>query len=322
MRRPILPTVCLAVLLALVPTSAAEADPDEATLESDLADAIEAVADAEDDVTAAEERAEALAEQIEQTQGLLDELSGDLNDYAVYLHTEGDLRTTAALLSAETPDRMVDAMTFTGYLADERAALVSEASTLLTELEAEQAAHADEVAAAEEALEAAEEAADDLEDQLEELRAEQAAGPSGDGGAGAPDPAGSTGSEGCTEDDPTTDGCLTPRTLHLYYETREAGFTRYVSCYRSGGSGEHPKGRACDFSANSSGFQNTDATGGDKDYGDRLAAWYVNNADALAVQYVIWYRQFWSPSSGWRSYSGANGTPAADHTNHVHVSVR
>ncbi len=318
--------MCVAVLLALTPTPA-NADPDEETLESDLSDAIEAVADAEDEVEAAENRADELAEQIEDTEATLEELSSDLNEYAVYLHTEGDLRTTAALLSAETPDRMVDSLTFTGYLADERAALVAEASTLLAELRAQEAAHADELAEAEAALEKAEEAADDLEDQLEELRAEQAAGPSGDGGAAAPDPVprnsdGSLPSESCTESDPTTDGCLTPRTLHVYHETREAGFTNYVSCYRSGGSGEHPKGRACDFSANASGFQNYDATGADKDYGDRLAAWYVNNADALAVQYVIWYRQFWSPSSGWRSYSGANGTPAADHTNHVHVSIR
>ncbi|HEU5127243.1 MAG TPA: hypothetical protein VFU12_04575 [Glycomyces sp.] len=319
--------VCIAALLALAPTTAASADPDEETLEADLTAAIEAVAAAEDEVTAAEHRAEELAAQIAETETLLADLSGDLNDYAVYLHTEGDLRTTAALLSAESPDRMVDALTFTGYLADERAALVQEAGALLDDLQSQQEAHAAEIEAAEQALEDAEEAAADLEEQLDELRAEQAAGPGSDGGAPGADSAprnsdGSLSSESCTESDPTTSGCLTPRTLHVYNETREAGFTRYVSCYRSGGGGEHPLGRACDFSANSSGFQDVDATGSDKDYGDRLAAWYVNNADALAVEYVIWYRQFWSPSSGWRSYSGANGTPAGDHTNHVHVSVR
>ncbi len=319
--------VCIAALLALAPTTAASADPDEETLEADLTEAIEAVAEAEDEVAAAEHRAEELAAQITETEALLAELSGDLNDYAVYLHTEGDLRTTAALLSAESPDRMVDALTFTGYLADERAALVQEAGALLADLRSQEEAHAAEVEAAEQALEDAEDAAAELEEQLEELRAEQAAGPGSDGGAPGADSVprnsdGSLSSESCTEDDPTTSGCLTPRTLHVYNETREAGFTRYVSCYRSGGSGEHPQGRACDFSANSSGFQDVDATGSDKAYGDQLAAWYVNNADALAIEYVIWYRQFWSPSSGWRSYSGANGTPAGDHTNHVHVSVR
>ncbi len=319
--------VCIAALVALMPTTAANADPDEETLESDLADAIEAVADAEEAVAAAEHRAEELSVQITETQALLDELSGDLDEYAVYLHTEGDLRTTAALLSAQSPDQMVDALTFTGYLADERAALVQEAETLLADLEAQTEAHTAEVEAAEQALADAEDAAAELEDQLEELRADQAAGPGSDGGAPAADPVprngdGSLPSESCTEDDPTTGGCLTPRTLHVYNETREADFDHYVSCYRSGGSGEHPQGRACDFAADESGFQNSDASGSDKTYGDQLAAWYVNNADALAVEYVIWYRQFWSPSSGWRSYSGANGTPAGDHTNHVHVSVR
>jgi hypothetical protein len=319
--------VCIAALVALVPTTAANADPDEETLESDLADAIEAVAEAEEEVAAAEHRSEELASQIAETEALLEELSGELDEYAVYLHTEGDLRTTAALLSSESPDRMVDALTFTGYLADERAALVQEAEALLADLESQTEAHEAEVEAAEQALEEAEEAAEDLEEQLEELRAEQAAGPGSDGGAPGADPVprnadGSLPSESCTEDDPTTGGCLTPRTLHVYNETREAGFDHYVSCYRSGGSGEHPQGRACDFSANASGFQDVDASGSDKTYGDQLAAWYVNNADALAVEYVIWYRQFWSPSSGWRSYSGVNGTPAGDHTNHVHVSVR
>lgn len=320
MRRRILPIVCAAALAVAVPATGAHADPDETTLEADLEEAIAAVAEAEERVETAQDRADELAEQIEQTEADLADLSTELNEYAVYLHTEGDLRATAALLSAESPDQMVDAMAFTGYLADERAALVTEAERLLADLEAQEEAHADEVAEAEQALEDAEEAEADLEAELEELRAEQAAGPSGDGGAGAPDGYGG-GDGGCTEDDPTTDGCLTPRTLHMYYETKDAGFDNYVSCYRSGGSGEHPKGRACDWSANASGFQNSAATGGDKDYGDRLAAWYVNNADSLGVYYVIWYRQFWSPSSGWRSYSGADGTPAGDHTNHVHVSM-
>lgn len=319
--------VCITALLVMLPATAASADPDEATLESELADAISAVADAEDEVAAAEHRADELADEVGQTEALLEELSGELDEYAVYLHTEGDLRTTAALLSAESPDRMVDALTFTGYLADERAALVQEAGALLAELRAQQEAHADELEAAETALEAAETAADELETQLEELRAEQSAGPDSTGGAPGADgvprnPDGSLPSESCTESDPTTSGCLTPRTLHVYHATRNAGFTHYVSCYRSGGGGEHPLGRACDFSANANGFQDVAASGADKDYGDRLASWYVANADALAVEYVIWYRQFWSPSSGWRSYSGANGTPAADHTNHVHVSVR
>lgn len=126
--------------------------------------------------------------------------------------------------------------------------------------------------------------------------------------------------ETCSVDDPTTSGCITPRTLHALNQAKAAGFTRYVSCYRDGSSGEHPKGRACDFSAQAGSFGG-DATGGDKTYGDNLAAYFVRNADRLAVLYVIWYRQIWLPSSGWKSYSGAGGDPSSDHTNHVHLSI-
>jgi Tfp pilus assembly protein PilN len=132
-------------------------------------------------------------------------------------------------------------------------------------------------------------------------------------------PDGSWPAQSCVIDDPTTSGCITARTLHSLQQAKAAGFTRYVSCYRSGGGGEHPKGRACDFAAAVGGFGGT-ATGGDRTYGNNLASFFIFNASRLGVLYVIWYRQSWLPGSGWRSYSGS-GSPAADHTNHVHLSV-
>ncbi|MCW3845527.1 hypothetical protein ONA70_36250 [Micromonospora yasonensis] len=133
-------------------------------------------------------------------------------------------------------------------------------------------------------------------------------------------PDGSWPSESCSVSDPTTSGCITPRTLHMLQQAKAAGYKRYVSCYRSGGDGEHPKGRACDFAAATGGFENVSATGGDKAYGDSLASWAKNNAGRLGIMYVIWYRQIWMPNTGWRAYSGG-GSPAADHTNHVHISM-
>ncbi|MEV4493413.1 hypothetical protein AB0K04_25285 [Micromonospora coxensis] len=134
-------------------------------------------------------------------------------------------------------------------------------------------------------------------------------------------PDGSWPSESCSVNDPTpANGCITPRMLNALQQSQAAGFTRYVSCYRPSGSGEHPKGRACDFAAQKGGFGG-DATGGDRTYGNNLAAYHVRNADRLGVLYVIWYRQIWLPSSGWKSYSGAGGDPSSDHTNHVHLSV-
>ncbi|GGJ81339.1 hypothetical protein GCM10010123_08930 [Pilimelia anulata] len=132
---------------------------------------------------------------------------------------------------------------------------------------------------------------------------------------------GSWPNESCSVDDPTTGGCVSPRTLHAMRQAQSAGFNHHVSCHRSGGGGEHPKGRACDFAAAKNGFENVDASGADKGYGDRLAGYFIKNADRLGVMYVIWYRQIWMPSTGWRSYSGGGG-PSATHTNHVHLSMQ
>lgn len=132
---------------------------------------------------------------------------------------------------------------------------------------------------------------------------------------------GSYPAEGCTIDDPTTSGCISPRMLNAYNEARKAGFTHYTSCHRNGGGGDHPLGKACDFSANATTFVNARATGADKTYGDNLAAWAIANAKNLGVKYVIWYKRIWQPSIGWKSYGG-DGTPAGDHYNHVHISMQ
>ena len=122
-------------------------------------------------------------------------------------------------------------------------------------------------------------------------------------------------SEGCNKDDPTTGGCVTPRTLHAYKEVRRVGFNRFVGCHRSGGPFEHPKGRACDWSLRESGFRAA-STRDEKLYGNNLAAFLVRNAGRLGVLYVIWNAQIWLPATGWRSYSGAS-----DHRDHVHMSM-
>jgi hypothetical protein len=132
---------------------------------------------------------------------------------------------------------------------------------------------------------------------------------------------GSLPDESCSVNDPTTSGCITPRMLHAMQEAKKDGFTHFVACFRHQNSGEHPKGRACDFAADKNGFGG-DATGASKDYGNRLADYFLHNSSRLGVLYVIWYRRIWLPSSGWKSYSGAGGDPSSDHTNHVHLSVR
>jgi len=121
--------------------------------------------------------------------------------------------------------------------------------------------------------------------------------------------------ESCSVDDPTTTGCITPRTYHMYKEVRRAGFNRFAGCHRNGGPFEHPKGRACDWSLQARGFSvahNADM----KNYGNNVMAFLVRNADRLGVLYVIWYRQIWFPATGWKAYYGAS-----THMDHVHVSM-
>ena len=126
---------------------------------------------------------------------------------------------------------------------------------------------------------------------------------------------GEFGAESCNVDDPTTGGCITGRTFHMYKEVKKAKFNRFVGCHRNGGPFEHPKGRACDWSLQKSGFapwHNRDT----REYGNNLMAFLVRNADRLGILYVIWNRQIWFPATGWKSYSGPS-----DHTDHVHVSM-
>ncbi|MEV8504234.1 hypothetical protein AB0368_05285 [Actinoplanes sp. NPDC051475] len=132
---------------------------------------------------------------------------------------------------------------------------------------------------------------------------------------------GSLPNESCTVNDPTTTGCITPRTLHAMKEAKADGFTHFVACFRHQNSGEHPQGRACDFAADRGGFGGI-ASGSSRDYGNRLANYFINNASRLGVLYVIWFRRIWLPSSGWKAYTRGNGDPSSDHTNHVHLSMR
>jgi hypothetical protein len=126
--------------------------------------------------------------------------------------------------------------------------------------------------------------------------------------------------ESCVVDDPTTTGCITPRMLNALQQARSAGFTHFTACFRTGDRFEHPKGRACDFAAAPSGFAGV-AAGADRTYGNNLAAYFVRNANALGVLYVIWFRQIWMPATGWRAYTSGGSDPSSSHTNHVHLSV-
>ncbi|MCA2223478.1 coiled-coil domain-containing protein [Nonomuraea aurantiaca] len=89
-----------------------------------------------------------------------------------------------------------------------------------------------------------------------------------------------------------------------------------VGCFRSGGGGEHPLGRACDFMMSTGG---TMPSAAHQALGDRVAAWALENKDKLGVKYVIWKQRI-NQGSGWSSMSD-RGSITENHFDHVHISM-
>jgi peptidoglycan DL-endopeptidase CwlO len=238
----------------------------------------------------------------------------------------GDLQTASALLNSDSPTGFLDKLTTLSVIGSHNARQLSELVEVRTDLAQAKAAIDAEVVNQEKQLAEMAKRKEAAERALASAGGGQAT--SGPGGSSTrvavPAPRRADGSwppESCRLRDPTTSGCITPRTLHALQQAKAAGFNRYVACFRPGGSGEHPKGRACDWSASPSGFLDRVATGGDREYGNNIAAFFIANANRLAVLYVIWFKQIWLPSSGWRAYRSGRGDPASDHTNHCHLSV-
>lgn len=327
-RFALLVTVVLALLVMVAAPGAAApgTDPDGSTsgssLRAKLDDAARAYSDAKARLDATRQRQTALADQTRVLQLKLSIAEQQASAIAVEAYKGGRIGAISSLLDSGSPDSFLErALSLETQLQrqdDILAQLHHAQSELATAKGAlDQAAHLQQTQLAE---------VDKKKKDAEKALAAVAGGASGGVSGGrvtaspAPrNPDGSWPAETCSVPDPTTSGCLTPRTLHAYKEARLAGFTHYTACYRSGGSGEHPKGRACDFAAAPNGFGGV-AYGADKAYGDRLAGWFLANTNQLGVLYVIWYKQIWMPGIGWRAYTG-DGTPSGDHMNHVHLSI-
>jgi hypothetical protein len=293
-----------------------------------LRDALEAAAkghlEAKAKLDSSQRRQVALTAELQRLEGTLGILSAQVGVVANQSYRVGRLSAVSMLLTSGSPDAFLERAAGLDLMAQRDS---RQLGTLLDTRE--QATHA-KIALDGEIREQTKQLAVLAKRKQDAERALATVGGGASGGfisanspLAQPAPRNSDGSwpkESCSIDDPTTSGCITPRTLHAMNEAKAAGFKRYVSCHRTGGGGEHPKGRACDFSAAAGGFQDKSATGGDKAYGSSLAAFFIKNASRLGILYVIWYRQIWMPGTGWRHYSGA-GSPAADHTNHVHLSM-
>ena len=269
-------------------------------------------------------RQKALAAQLSDIEVRLVGLSAQAGEVAAQSYRMGRLTATSMLLASADPNDFLKRAAELDVMAQRDSKRLRELAD--AKAQAAEAKLAIDAEVREQAKQVAVQARKkkDAEVALAKVSSGAGSGFNGTSSSAKPAPRNSDGSwpsESCSVDDPTpASGCITPRTLHMLQQAKGAGYKRYASCHRSGGGGEHPKGRACDFSAASGGFEDKTATGGDKAYGDSLAAWAKNNANRLGIMYVIWYRQIWMPNTGWRAYSGG-GSPAADHTNHVHISM-
>lgn len=147
-----------------------------------------------------------------------------------------------------------------------------------------------------------------------------------------------SGGSGCTEDDPTTNGCVTPTTRYALLRAesafgglRSGAMIRSTGCYAqrpANPTSDHPLGKGCDFFPGTAGRF---ATGTDADNGWRAAGWFRDNATTLQVSYVIWQGRIWIPGrpdqGGWGiPYTGGGVYDPTDavggHYDHLHVSFQ
>lgn len=130
-------------------------------------------------------------------------------------------------------------------------------------------------------------------------------------------------------DDPTSNGQITARMLHVYTQGIAAFPDTSWACYspRPGTSSEHPLGRACDLTFGNAIGQHP--TPGQLEAGWAVTNWMKDHAEVLGVEYLIWQGRIWSAArdaEGWRDYNGGGMHDPDDvtggHYDHLHVTVR
>lgn len=263
----------------------------------------------------------ALAAQIKDAEAKRDLLTPEASSIAAQQYRTGRLTTARFLLGADNSDDFLAKAVSLDEINAQQDAKLRELDQAINEVNVKKAALDAEVKAQQTNLLAMQKQKESADKALDLVGGESLTGGFvvAKSPVAAPAPRNAQGGfspEACTVDDPTTNGCITPRMLHLYKEVKKAGFNRFVGCHRDGGPYEHPKGRACDWSLQKSGF--SDAHNADmKNYGNNLMAFLVRNADRLGIYYVIWYQQIWFPATNnWHAYHGDS-----THKDHVHVSV-
>jgi len=328
-------TAVLSIAGVLIPAGSAVAAPTDPDGNSPQIKALEAALDAalidynnaKGRVDASVARQAQLSTEQAQTQAKLKDLEARVGTVADAAYRGRRMSMALAVLDSSSPDGMLHAASTVQYLVDRDDRDLHDLHAAREQLADEQVRLAAELKLQQQQLTIMAAKRKDADTALRKAGGGQpvSGGPTGGkatANAAPRNPDGSFAPQSATIKDPTgTGGMITPRMLNAYNAARAAGFTHYTKCWRSQSTGEHPKGRACDFSANATTFVDARATGSDKTYGDNLAAYFIANSSRLGVLYVIWYKRIWHPGSGWSSYGG-DGTPAGDHYNHVHLSVQ
>ena len=285
------------------PTPSTGADPDGApgggSLQEQLAAASRAYVDAQGRLDQAQRAQADLTAKVAATDQRLAELTAAAGIIANRTYRAGPASTLLTVFDSISPDEFVDRALSLQQLAEYDSRQLSELRALKDSAASQRGQLDQQIAVAKtQAAELARRKA-----QIQQAVDITSGGPTTGVVIPAPsaepaprNPDGSFPDERCSVDDPTTTGCLTPRTLHALQQARASGFTHYTACFRQATWGEHPLGRACDFAADPGGFGGI-ATGASRDYGNRLAGYFIANADRLGVLYVIWYHQVWTPGS-------------------------
>jgi hypothetical protein len=324
-------TFAIALLMSLVGTATwagvAAADPEGGTagLRASLDEAVRGFLDARTALEASKARQAQLQAKLTAAEANFAAGQVRLGKIAASAYRSSGFNRIAGIIANGKPEEYLGRVTLLNALSAHEHAVVAELITARDAVNSSKAALDAEIAAQSEQLAAMNARKQEAERALWADGGGQETGGFNENSEVVADPAprnddGGLPGEGCNVYEQATGGCITPRTAHARDEAIKAGFNHYNACWRGyNDGGEHPKGRACDFAAAPGGFGG-DAYDADRTYGNSLAAFFIYNANRLGVLYVIWYRQIWLPTSGWRSYSGCCD-PSSKHTNHVHLSM-
>ncbi|WP_456236808.1 coiled-coil domain-containing protein [Catellatospora vulcania] len=322
------------VVSGLSPAAPAFAEPNEgnsktlAKLRENLDAAAKGYLEAQAELEAAQASQKALAAELTAAESELEQLRVFVGQYAAEAYKTGRLGMVSLMINGTSPGSLLTKANAMDRMTQRDEARLNDYRTHKQEITAKKAAIDIQLKLQQDAVKNMEKRKKAADAALRAVDGRDSTGyinPNSPLAKPAPRNAnGSWPSESCSVNDPTTSGCITPRTLWAMNQAKANGFKRYVSCHRSGGGGEHPKGRACDFASATGGFTNYSASGGDRTYGNNLASFFIKNASRLGVMYVIWYCKIWI-NGGWKTYDSAGSNcgdnPAGDHTNHVHLSM-